>query len=213
MNSKTTKLDNIWTGQKLRKLFDAYFQSPLTMEPLPYLRMLPRMKGKQLQFEILRTLPLPSEYNELRDKHYTTSINDLIADAVSEFECLKDELQEWYDNLPESFQNGSKGEQLQEAINALENATEPDIPKAIGEIKVIFLPGINIQTRGQRCANACAMIDTANSTLEELKDTLNLKDERTTEEDELIEAAEELVSELQNISDYTDGVEFPTMFG
>jgi len=176
MNCKTTKLDNVWTGQKFRKLFDAYFQPVLTSTPLPYIKILPRIKGKQVQFEILRTLPAPSEYNTLRDAYYTTSIQELITDAVSEFECLKDELQEWYDNLPESFQNGDKGSQLQEAIDALENATEPDIPKTIGEIKVIFFPGINVQTRAQRCANACTMIDVANSTLEELRDSLNLQD-------------------------------------
>jgi uncharacterized coiled-coil DUF342 family protein len=43
------------------------------------------------------------------------------ADAASEIESLKDELQEWYDNLPESFQNGEKGEQLQSAIDELES--------------------------------------------------------------------------------------------
>jgi hypothetical protein len=43
-----------------------------------------------------------------------------VTDAASEIESLKDELQEWYDNLPENFQNGEKGEQLQSAIDELE---------------------------------------------------------------------------------------------
>lgn len=45
----------------------------------------------------------------------------MIGEARSELESLRDELQEWYDNLPENFQNGSKGEELQEAIDALDN--------------------------------------------------------------------------------------------
>lgn len=45
----------------------------------------------------------------------------LVGDAKSEFESLRDELQEWYDNLPENFQNGDKGNDLQTAIDELEN--------------------------------------------------------------------------------------------
>lgn len=48
----------------------------------------------------------------------------LVSQAKDEFETLRDELQEWYDNLPENFQQGSKGEALQEAIQELENAIE-----------------------------------------------------------------------------------------
>jgi hypothetical protein len=40
--------------------------------------------------------------------------------AKDEVESLKDELQEWYDNLPENFQEGDKGSELQEAIDAME---------------------------------------------------------------------------------------------
>ena len=35
---------------------------------------------------------------------------------------ILDEEQEAYDNLPESFQNGERGDSMQEAIDALENA-------------------------------------------------------------------------------------------
>jgi uncharacterized protein (DUF1697 family) len=44
---------------------------------------------------------------------------DLVEDAKSEVESLRDELQEWFDNLPESFQQGQKGEDLEEAISGL----------------------------------------------------------------------------------------------
>lgn len=33
---------------------------------------------------------------------------------------LKDELQSWHDNLPENFQNGDKGNELEEAVSQLE---------------------------------------------------------------------------------------------
>lgn len=45
----------------------------------------------------------------------------LVSDAMSEVESLKDELEEWHGNMPENFQNGDKGNQIQEAIDNLEN--------------------------------------------------------------------------------------------
>ena len=53
----------------------------------------------------------------------------------SEVESLKDELQDWYDNLPENFQNGDKGSELQEAIEALDSLyQELDDISGFGEI-------------------------------------------------------------------------------
>lgn len=45
-----------------------------------------------------------------------------ISEGRSEMESLRDELQDWYDNLPESFQGGEKGDALQTAISELEDA-------------------------------------------------------------------------------------------
>lgn len=44
-----------------------------------------------------------------------------VQDAQNGVEELRDELQEWYDNLPESFQSGEKGDSLNEAISLLED--------------------------------------------------------------------------------------------
>ena len=49
------------------------------------------------------------------------SVVDLLSEARSEAESLKEELESWYDNLPESFQNGEKGEALQSAMSELED--------------------------------------------------------------------------------------------
>jgi uncharacterized coiled-coil DUF342 family protein len=42
-------------------------------------------------------------------------------DIKEQLESLKDEEQEYYDNMPESFQNGEKGEAANAAVEALEN--------------------------------------------------------------------------------------------
>ena len=49
-----------------------------------------------------------------------TEEQQLVDDAKSEFETLRDELQEWHDNLPENLQDGEKANQLDEAIQGLE---------------------------------------------------------------------------------------------
>ena len=59
-------------------------------------------------------------------------INDLIEqasvlagkanDLVGEIETLRDEEQDYFDNMPESLQGGEKGDKAQTAIDALDNA-------------------------------------------------------------------------------------------
>lgn len=45
-----------------------------------------------------------------------------LSDAQSTLEDLKDELDSWKENLPESLQSGSKADELQEAVDALDSA-------------------------------------------------------------------------------------------
>lgn len=45
-----------------------------------------------------------------------------LTDISSEIEAIKEEEQEAYDNLPESFQAGEKGDNMQNAIESLDEA-------------------------------------------------------------------------------------------
>lgn len=45
-----------------------------------------------------------------------------VGELVSEVESIRDEEQEAFDNLPEAFQEGDKGEAAQAAIDALDEA-------------------------------------------------------------------------------------------
>lgn len=49
-------------------------------------------------------------------------VRDKLESAKAEIEDLQNEEQEYYDNMPEGFQNGEKGERTQAAIDALEEA-------------------------------------------------------------------------------------------
>lgn len=77
--------------------------------------------------------------------------------GFGEADQLREELQEWYDNLPESFQNGSKGEALQEAINYLEGNTDvPDAPEVCErwEFEYVQRRYKKRQSRAARLSNA-----------------------------------------------------------
>lgn len=49
---------------------------------------------------------------------------DLASQAREEIENLRDELEAWKDSLPENLQNGQKADELDEAINALQEAAD-----------------------------------------------------------------------------------------
>lgn len=47
-----------------------------------------------------------------------------IEDLRSEVEAVLEEEQEYYDNMPESFQDGEKGQAAQAAIDAIQNIVD-----------------------------------------------------------------------------------------
>lgn len=59
------------------------------------------------------------------NKNRRKQIDDILEQLnplLLEIESVKDEEQEAYDNLPESMQNGDKGEKMSDAVNNLEYA-------------------------------------------------------------------------------------------
>ncbi|MFA4871384.1 MAG: hypothetical protein WC623_24510 [Pedobacter sp.] len=61
-------------------------------------------------------------------------ISDAIAELSSDIEGIMEEEQEYYDNMPESFQNGEKGDLAQTAIDALQSAQD-NCDEIIGSIE------------------------------------------------------------------------------
>lgn len=51
-------------------------------------------------------------------------ITQQLEELKSSIESLQEEEQDAYDNLPESIQDGARGEKMQEAINNLEYAVD-----------------------------------------------------------------------------------------
>lgn len=70
--------------------------------------------------EFASTLSSDTEKEIIADKEENWS--GKVSDIKSDLESLRDEEQDYYDNMPEGFQNGEKGEAAQSAVDALENA-------------------------------------------------------------------------------------------
>ena len=51
-------------------------------------------------------------------------LNEEVRDILGRVEELKDEEQEYYDNMPESFQSGDKGQQAEQAVDTLDSAMQ-----------------------------------------------------------------------------------------
>lgn len=104
-----------------------------------------------------------------------TSLNSAILDSFSELETLKDEAQEQYDNMPESFQNSSKGETLTAVVDNLGQISEPDLPTVLeflGEQKVTVMVTVKRKlSRAARLDNAVSALRAAVELLEERRDS------------------------------------------
>ena|SRR2546430_2686303 len=51
-------------------------------------------------------------------------IANVVKDCAEDVDALKEELQVWYDGLPDNLQTGGKADELQDAITALEELKE-----------------------------------------------------------------------------------------
>jgi len=76
-----------------------------------------------------------------RAKRLEEIVLSSLGTAKDEVEALKDELQEWLDNMPENLQGSSKAEALEEAIGQLE-ATMDSIDEAIENAGSVEFPGM-----------------------------------------------------------------------
>lgn len=163
-----------------------------------------RKRGAPRVYRILAPLPSKEEYDQLFRTAYTASLGVTINDAFSEVESLRDELQDWYDNLPDSFRDGEKGDELQEAISALESVSEPQVPTSIDDLPVFRVPSISADSRADRLGDVIGALEAA-------EEAIAQKVEAHKDAAEVGEW-EELASELSNARGEWEGVSFPGMY-
>ena len=144
-----------------------------------------------------------------------SSVSGLIDEGLQELQSLGEEMRSWYDNMPESFQNGDKGSMVDESASALENiATEVDVPEE-GDVEVTHThrPMKRKASRADRRDHAVGMLTAAKERLEELRDE-QIEAEVDPDDQGVDEVDyDSAIDELDNIIGEAEGVEFPGMYG
>lgn len=59
--------------------------------------------------------------DEIKER-ISSIMNELTGDITEQLQSIRDEEQEYYDNMPESIQNGERGERTQQVIDSLDEA-------------------------------------------------------------------------------------------
>ena len=219
--SKKPKLNEVVGITRLKNFYDRYVLTILGNR----LTEIDTPRGKRRQFKVVESLPDKEAYCEMRDERYTTTVDSVVEGAFSACEGIKDELQEWYDNLPEPFQDGERGDRLQEAVDGFESLYKPDTPGVndgdeldLREVPVLYLPDLDANSRPRIAGEAANKL----RAVVELFQSADAKDDDDREilgdvweENSLLLKTEiaEWVQELENQADEIEAVEIPGMFG
>lgn len=166
----SAKPGDVLTKIAIRVVFDPYFERVIIGS---HLECLPRENRKApITYRVKEALPPPEMYRELRNQRFTTTLEDLVSAAQGEVESLGGELRDWHGNLPEGINSSDKASEIDEAASTLENINFPDVPEALGQIKVMHLPALEQDSRPKRSAEVVSMLDDAIHSLNSKADDL-----------------------------------------
>lgn len=146
----------------------------------------------------------------------STTVGGAVDTAFGVIEELASELRDWYDNMPENLQGGSKGDEVDEAASDLENISEPDVPDFLQDLPVVFQQ-LPLKARASRSDRLDDGLQYARNALSELEAKLEASDAlpegdpaklSTGQRDEL----DSFLSELNDLIDNSEAVSFPGMY-
>lgn len=151
-------------------------------------------------------------------QEHKASVGDAISGACSDLASLAEECREVVDNVSGTpLENTQRNQTMGETADTLEGISEPDVDDArLNEIMVSWqeiMPRSKRAplSRSDRRDNACAALDAALNALTEKKDALEEADK--TANDELLDVIDSLITDVEQIKDEAEGVEFPGMRG
>jgi hypothetical protein len=223
----TTKfsIGSIVTKQAIRKEFGAHALGKIEDK----LESQPRAKREQRKFKIIAELPAPEDVKKLVRDSFTTSIGDAAESAQSDAEQLKDELQDWFDNPPESFQGGQKGNELEDAISEFDSINWPEAPEFAADLKCCCIPNEDSNSRSDRACESAALLRAAGEVARQESETDEEREDDLTPDPETkimlvpdgekpkwtAEQRDELASfsdECDEAADQLEGICFPGMY-
>jgi len=202
------KTGETYSARKFRNAYDRHCLPVLVSAGCLVQVETPR--GKPRRWEVVGPMPGPDAYLDARRAHYSETLTSLIDDGYSEAEAVRDELQEWYDGMPENLQQGDLASTLEESASTLDNMTceQPEIPEGLDAdtLTAEFFPSKGV-SRSDRLADARSRLETAEAVLQEW-----LLDPKNGDED-LRGEVEEVIQTLSDGSRELEDVECPSMFG
>jgi len=159
-------------------------------------------------------------------------VADALSEGMGQIESLRDEMQDWYDNMPDSLQGGDKGERVQECAealgtfenvnlhDALETADEGGLTDTgektpnVGHLRFdIRVSTKKRQSRSMRRDEACSLLRAAvDAVRAELEETDN-DDERLDPYVETRADIDSCLDDLESMLDDVEGADFPGMYG
>ena len=169
----------------------------------------PRVKGQARKVVVVASLPMIEEYEEIKQKCFTKSVEALLDDAYLELSELQAEMQDAFDNMPESLQSGGVGQAREETAAQLQDVLDntAGLPSVVSELKVVHYPKPNAKTRGQRSDEASSKIQTVVNAANELLDSsTKLRASVQKEITDFIAVLEDQINEVEMVN-------FPGMFG
>jgi Sec-independent protein translocase protein TatA len=157
-----------------------------------------------------------------------TTLENAVSDAYAALGELRDEVQEVYDNAPDSLKETSRNQTLSETGDTLSQHVddEPSIENdEVKNLEVVYAPLKPRASRSKRRDYATGILSACLSALEQYNERLQERKEalekseteeaqtRVLELEDLLSQVEELQDTLENCMGEADGCEFPGMFG
>lgn len=199
------KIGEEYARQSLTRAYDGHVWDVLD----GYFENLPRAKGQKGKIKILVALPEKAEYLQVKENFYRKAIDILVDEAYEEIGDLRDEMQEAFDNMPESLQDTDVGQARSEAASQLENIADdlPSVPESIGSVPIIHYPSLNQTSRADRAGDAAVTLrDVSEAARQFMAGAAKLKKAELKE-------IQEFCGNLEAHADEIEDVTFPGMFG
>lgn len=199
------KIGEEYARQSLTRAYDGHVWDVLD----GYFENLPRAKGQKGKIKILAALPEKAEYLQVKENFYRKAIDILVDEAYEEIGDLRDEMQEAFDNMPESLQDTDVGQARSEAASQLENIADelPTLPDPITSLQIIHYPSLNQSSRADRAGDAAVTLRDVSKAVRQFTATMT-----KLKKAELAEI-QEFCQQLESSADEIDDVRFPGMFG
>lgn len=165
--NKAFRVGKAYPGQSITRTYDGHIWEVLK----GHFEELPRAKGQRTSFRIVAALPEKTEYLQLKERHFTQTLETLVDSAYGIVDELHGELQDAYENMPEGLQDSSVGQARSEAAEQLESISDdiPTVTDSVSAIQLVHYPLLRQNSRGDRADEASAILRAASEAIRQFR--------------------------------------------